>query len=391
MKTLTLDDLNAAAEDEFVRMLGGIYEHSPWIAQRAWLARPFRTLVELKHALVQVVREARLIERTALVRAHPELAGKAAVAGTLTLESTNEQARAGLAHCTPEEFATLQQLNAAYNTRFGWPFILAVRGPRGAGLTRAQIIETFRRRLDNPPDFELAECVRNVHRIAEIRLDDRFGLAPTLGNLVLDWADALAQFSEPAARERGQLTVTYLSDAHRQCAQQLQQWMRECGFDEVSIDAVGNVVGRYHGSDPYARALLTGSHYDTVRNAGKYDGRLGVFVPMACVRNLAAAKRRLPFAIEVVAFSEEEGQRFPATFLGSGALIGQFDAAWLDLADANGLRMRDAMRAAGLPATIEAIRALKRDPARYLGFVEVHIEQGPVLEQLELQIGRAHV
>ena len=137
MKTLTLDDLNAAAEDEFVRMLGGIYEHSPWIAQRAWLARPFRTLVELKHALVQVVREARLIERTALVRAHPELAGKAAVAGTLTLESTNEQARAGLAHCTPEEFATLQQLNAAYNTRFGWPFILAVRGPRGAGLTRA--------------------------------------------------------------------------------------------------------------------------------------------------------------------------------------------------------------------------------------------------------------
>jgi len=387
MKTLTLDDLNAAAEDEFVRMLGGIYEHSPWIAQRAWLARPFRTLVELKHALVQVVREARLIERTALVRAHPELAGKAAVAGTLTLESTNEQARAGLAHCTPEEFATLQQLNAAYNTRFGWPFILAVRGPRGAGLTRAQIIETFRRRLDNPPDFELAECVRNVHRIAEIRLDDRFGLAPTLGNLVLDWADALAQFSEPAARERGQLTVTYLSDAHRQCAQQLQQWMRECGFDEVSIDAVGNVVGRYHGSDPYARALLTGSHYDTVRNAGKYDGRLGVFVPMACVRNLAAAKRRLPFAIEVVAFSEEEGQRFPATFLGSGALIGQFDAAWLDLADANGLRMRDAMRAAGLPATIEAIRALKRDPARYLGFVEVHIEQGPVLEQLELPLG----
>jgi N-carbamoyl-L-amino-acid hydrolase len=91
----------------------------------------------------------------------------------------------------------------------------------------------------------------------------------------------------------------------------------DCGFDEVHLDAVGNVVGVYHGSDPAAPRLLTGSHYDTVRNGGKYDGRLGILVPMAACSELHRAGRRLPFGIEVVAFAEEEGQRYKATFLGS--------------------------------------------------------------------------
>ena len=99
----------------------------------------------------------------------------------------------------------------------------------------------------------------------------------------------------------------------------------DCGFDDVSIDAVGNVVGIYHGSGRDAKRLLTGSHYDTVRNGGKYDGRLGIFVPMACVRELQRASQRLPFGIEVVGFAEEEGQRYKAVFLGSGALTGHFD------------------------------------------------------------------
>jgi N-carbamoyl-L-amino-acid hydrolase len=163
--------------------------------------------------------------------------------------------------------------------------------------------------------------------------------------------------------------------------------MKACGFDEIGTDAVGNVVGVYHGAARDARRLLTGSHYDTVRNGGKYDGRLGIFTPMACVRELARAGRRLPFGIEVVAFSEEEGQRYKATFLSSGALTGAFDPAWLDQKDAQGIAMRDAMKAAGLPATLESIRALRRDPTRYLGFVEVHIEQGPVLNELDIPLG----
>ncbi|MEO7159855.1 MAG: 2-oxo-4-hydroxy-4-carboxy-5-ureidoimidazoline decarboxylase [Polaromonas sp.] len=383
---ITLHQLNAASQAEFVGLLDGTYEHSRWIAEQAWASRPFSSLEQLKLALVQVVRDAGRARQLALIRAHPELAGKAMVSETLTAESSKEQGKAGLTDCTPEEFATLQQLNAGYNAKFGFPFILAVRGPRGLGLPRAEIIATFARRLENHPDFELAECLRNIHRIAEIRLNDKFGHSPELGNLVWDWAEQLSSHSDPGYAKRGELTVTYLSDAHRACARQLADWMQEdCGFDQVSIDAVGNVVGIYHGIDPRARTLLTGSHYDTVRNGGKYDGRLGILVPMACVRKLQRHGRRLPYSLEVVGFAEEEGQRYKATFLGSGALTGHFEPAWLDQQDADGITMREAMAQAGL--SIDDIPKLKRDPAKYLGFVEVHIEQGPVLNEVDLPLG----
>ncbi|WP_140631741.1 2-oxo-4-hydroxy-4-carboxy-5-ureidoimidazoline decarboxylase [Methylibium rhizosphaerae] len=382
---LSLAQLNDASQAEFTAALDGVYEHSPWIAEKAWARRPFKTLAALKLALVETLREAGREPQLALVRAHPELAGKAMVSKTLTAESTHEQSKAGLTDCSPQEFARIQQLNADYNAKFGWPFILAVRGPRGLGLPRHEIIDTFARRLHNPPDFELAECVRNIHRIAEIRLNDKFGVAPDLGNLVWDWAEKLAQHSDPGYAEQGQLTVTYLTDAHRACAQRLSNWMRECGFDEVHVDAVGNVVGRYLGVNPKAKALLTGSHYDTVRNGGKYDGRLGILVPMACVHTLHKAGRRLPYTLEVIGFAEEEGQRYKATFLGSGAVIGQFDPSWLDQADADGVTMREAMKHAGL--CIDDIAKQKRDPADYLGFIETHIEQGPVLNELDLPLG----
>jgi N-carbamoyl-L-amino-acid hydrolase len=382
---MTIQQLNSASEAEAAQMLDGLYEHSPWIAQAALAQRPFASLAQLKHALVQVLDAAGLDAQLALIRAHPELAGKAMVSQTLTAESSNEQSAAGLTHCSAQEFARIQELNAAYKARFDFPFILAVRGPRGSGLTRREIIETFERRLQGQRSFEIQECLRNIHRIAELRLNDKFGIEPLLGNLVWDWAEALAEFSDAGYAENGQLTVTYLTDAHRACATKLKALMLDCGFDEVSVDAVGNVVGRYLSDQPLAKTLLTGSHFDTVRNAGKYDGRLGILVPMACVRTLAAQGRRLPFQIEVVAFAEEEGQRFETSFLGSSALVGKFDPAWLDLPDADGITLREAMTQAGLnPADIAALR---RDPGDYLGFVEVHIEQGPVLNELNLPLG----
>ncbi len=385
MSTLTLDQLNAATPEQAVALLDGLYEHSPWIAERALAARPFRSLAHLKYALVQALAASTLDEQLGLIRAHPELAGKAMVSKTLTAESTNEQNKAGLTNCTPEEFAKIQQLNADYNARFGFPFILAVRGPRGTGLSKREIIETFERRVHNHRDFERAEALRNIHRIAEIRLADKFGASIDLGNQVWDWQEELAVHTDPGYAELGQLTVTYLTDAHRACAAQIARQMRDVGFDSVEIDAVGNVVGRYEGATPGAKTLLTGSHYDTVRNGGKYDGRLGIFVPMACVRELKRQNRRLPFAFEVVGFAEEEGQRYKATFLGSGALIGHFDRAWLDQKDADGITMREAREAAGLKE--EDIAKLQRDPAKYLGFVEVHIEQGPVLNELDIPLG----
>ena len=383
--SLTLEQLNAADTATATQLLDGLYEHSPWIAEAALAHRPFKSLAHIKHAMAKVLAEAPEQAKRDLVLAHPELAGKAMVTNTLTAESTNEQNKAGLTQCTPEEFARIQKLNADYNARFGFPFILAVRGPRGLGLPKQEIIDTFERRALNPIDFELGEALRNIHRIAEIRLNDKFGYEPTLGNDVWDWQEQLAQHTDEGYEEKGQLTVTYLTDAHRACAQRISHWMNECGFDSVEVDAVGNVVGRYHGATPDAKTLLTGSHYDTVRNGGKYDGRLGIFVPMACVRELHRQGKRLPFAIEVVGFSEEEGQRYKATFLGSGALIGDFNYEWLDQKDANGITMREAMEHAGL--CVDDIGKLERDPAQYLGFIEVHIEQGPVLNEVDIPLG----
>jgi len=382
---ITIEQLNAASASEAVALLDGIYEHSPWVAEKAIAARPFRSLQHLKHAMAQAVSTAPAEQQLTLIRMHPELAGKQMEANTLTAESTNEQGKAGLTNCTAEELAHIRTLNQAYGEKFGFPFILAVRGPRGTGLMKKEIIATFERRLHHHPDFERAESLRNIHRIAEIRVNDKFGVSPELGNVVWDWQEALSVHTDPGYAELGQLTVTYLTDAHRAAAAQIAADMRACGFDTVEIDAVGNVVGRYEGSTPGAKTLLTGSHYDTVRNGGKYDGRLGIFVPMACVRELKRLNRRLPFAFEVVGFAEEEGQRYKATFLGSGALIGHFNPAWLDQQDADGVTMRDAMAHAGLKP--EEIAKIQRDPSKYLGFVEVHIEQGPVLNELDLPLG----
>lgn len=409
---LTIEQLNAATPAEAVALLDGTYEHSPWVAEKALAQRPLRSLQHLKHAMAQAVANAPAEQQMTLIRMHPELAGKAMTTNTLTAESTHEQGKAGLTQCTPEELAHIQSMNKAYGEKFGFPFILAVRGPRGTGLSKKEIIATFERRLNHHPEFERAESLRNIHRIAEIRLNDKFGVTPELGNLVWDWQEALAAHTDPGYAELGQLTVTYLTDAHRAAAAQIAGDMRACGFDTVEIDAVGNVVGIYRSTEEAeagkpspaqgkvgegsglsvhdvapvrSQRLLTGSHYDTVRNGGKYDGRLGIFVPMACVRELSRQGRRLPFAFEVVAFAEEEGQRYKATFLGSGALIGHFNPAWLDQQDADGVTLREAMRHAGL--AIEDIPRIRRDPAKYLGFVEVHIEQGPVLNELDLPLG----
>jgi len=173
--TITLAELNAAPADAAAAALAGLYEHSPWIVQAALACRPFASLAQLKGVLAGVVDGAGRDAQLALLRAHPRLAGKAMVAGTLTAESTDEQSRSGLTHCTPAEFERLHALNDEYDRRFGWPFILAVRGPTGQGLTRAEIIETFARRSHATADAEFAECLRNVHRIAEIRLEDRCG------------------------------------------------------------------------------------------------------------------------------------------------------------------------------------------------------------------------
>ena len=283
----------------------------------------------------------------------------------MTAESTREQQGAGLDACTPEQFAALQRLNTTYNAKFGFPFILAVRGH-----DRTSIIATIERRSECDIESERAEALRQIGCIAAFRLAER--IHAELGAQIMAMHERLAACSD----DPGRLTCTYLSPAHRATAAAIRDWMLGAGLD-ASIDAIGNVVGRWRGDGTIAKTLITGSHYDTVIDAGRYDGRLGILLPIACVTELRQRGLRLPFDLEIVAFADEEGVRYKSTFLGSSALAGTFDTRLLDSVDNDGVTMQEAIAAAGLDTN--AIASLARDPSTLAGYVEVHIEQGPVL------------
>ncbi len=163
---MTVAGLNTMDRAAFVALLGGVFEHSPWVAEFAWHERPFASVDALHAAMVAAVDRAGEAQQLALLRAHPELAGKAAVRGELTHDSTQEQAGAGLDRCSPEEFVRIQSCNAAYNAKFGFPFIVAVKG-----LDRAAIIERIARRLGHDRATEFGEALAQVARIARLRLD----------------------------------------------------------------------------------------------------------------------------------------------------------------------------------------------------------------------------
>ncbi|AWR86824.1 allantoate amidohydrolase [Meiothermus taiwanensis] len=201
---------------------------------------------------------------------------------------------------------------------------------------------------------------------------------PQLAQEALERCHILGRLSE----ETGRLTRTFLSPPMREVHRLLTAWMQELGMT-VRVDAVGNLIGHYPGQNPEAPALLMGSHVDTVRDAGRYDGLLGVVLALAVVKALGG--RRLPFALEVIAFSEEEGVRFGVPFLGSKAIVGRFEPELLKLQDAEGQTVEAAIRAFGLePAQIPQAAY---NPAQVRGFVEFHIEQGPVLEALGYPLG----
>ncbi|MBC3883721.1 2-oxo-4-hydroxy-4-carboxy-5-ureidoimidazoline decarboxylase [Undibacterium griseum] len=164
---ISLQHLNQCAPAEFVQYLGGVFEHSPWVAQAVLPQRPFASVADLHAAMAAAVRTADAAAHLRLIRAHPELAGKAAIRGELTAESTREQSGAGLDQCSPQEFAELQRLNAEYTKKFGFPFIIAVRGH-----DRQSIIRHFTQRLAAEPAAEMQECIEQIVRIGGFRLAD---------------------------------------------------------------------------------------------------------------------------------------------------------------------------------------------------------------------------
>jgi allantoate deiminase len=192
------------------------------------------------------------------------------------------------------------------------------------------------------------------------------------GSDILKQADVLATFTEDAPR----ITRTYLSNEHKQAGNYLIGLMREAGMT-ADFDALGNIVGRFEAGVPFAPIVMTGSHQDSVRNAGKYDGLFGILSPIACVKELNGRGVRLPYTLEIVGFGDEEGVRFPATLIGSKAMSGLFDPAWLDKTDAAGITMRQAINDFGGDA--ERWHELDRRGEQHgevVAFVESHIEQG---------------
>lgn len=197
---------------------------------------------------------------------------------------------------------------------------------------------------------------------------------------IMERCDTLARHTELP----GGLTRVFLSLQWRAAAEQVLAWMREAGM-RAQIDALGNVCGRYEGASSGAPCLMLGSHLDTVRDAGRYDGMLGVISAIECVDALNRRNARFPFAIEVMGFGDEEGVRFGTTLLGSRAVAGLLDRAVLETKDAQGVSIAQALRAAGLDP--EALSSVKRAKGQVLAYVELHIEQGPVLEAEGLPLG----
>ncbi|ANI83585.1 allantoate amidohydrolase [Kosakonia oryzae] len=197
---------------------------------------------------------------------------------------------------------------------------------------------------------------------------------------VMARADELAAISEtPDA-----LTRVYLSAQHLQANQRVAEWMRQAGM-LVWQDSVGNICGRYEAVQEGAPAVLLGSHLDTVRNAGRYDGMLGVLTAIEVVHSLHQQDVRLAQAIEIVGFCDEEGTRFGITLLGSRGLTGSWPAHWLSQTDAEGISVAQAMVNAGLDP--QRIPQAARDAAAFSSYLELHIEQGPCLEQAGLALG----
>src|SRR5580692_4876720 len=202
----------------------------------------------------------------------------------------------------------------------------------------------------------------------------------SLGDEVVGRINELAAISETPEH----LARVFLTPEHRAAADLIMSWMRSAGM-RAHLDAIGNVCGRYEGEQPGSPCLMLGSHYDTVRDAGKWDGPLGLLTAISCVADLNRRGRRLPFAIEVTGFADEEGVRFASTLLGSRAVAGTFVESVLGTRDAAGISMRDALVQFGLDP--DHIGAAARARRELLAYVELHIEQGPVLEGLNLPVG----
>jgi N-carbamoyl-L-amino-acid hydrolase len=342
---ITLEQLNALAAEQFVATLGGIFEHSPWVAQRAVSARPFASRLQLLDSMRTAVDAATPEEQLALIRAHPQLGTRGRSASALTAASAREQRRAGLNACTPADGVRLAELNARYLEKFGFPFILAVRGH-----DPASILASFERRLGNDTECETPMALGQIGAIAAYRLADLVASAP--GAEIIAMLERLARSSEAAAAPSGEGAA----DGLRSATDLVREWMQAAGL-EVSLATGGYLIGQAAGGDSGARTLLAGVCRDPLINAARYEGRAAFVVAIEVAQQLRHKGAPLKFDLAVMARPEDA-----RTGDAGGLLDGHVLPAWVELtdvdtldADAEGREIFRALRAAELGDRVVAL------------------------------------
>ena len=253
-------------------------------------------------------------------------------------------------------------------------------GRSRGGLSRSAIIDTLARRLPYSVTTGGAEALQQMHRIAELRLNDLLGVVPTAGRTLLAQSDMLARWSDD---DQG-LTCAFTTLAHQAVAAQSRQWREAPGL-QSHIDTFGSVIGRYPSDRPDAATLTIGARYDIVRDAEKFHGRLGNLLPITALQGLRRCRQHLRFHVEVIGFSEEDGVRFKGTFLGSSAVAGHVDERVLVHSGADDIAPRAAFNEAGYD--LSQIASIVLDSDKLLGCLEVYIEQGPALLEQALPLG----
>ena len=337
---ITLGALNRMPEEEFVRRLGGIFEHSPWVAQRALARRPFNSRLQLLEVMRAVVEAASAQEQLALISAHPKLGARGRSRQQLTQASAGEQRGAGLDACTDEEYAHLERINSAYELKFGFPFILAVRGH-----DPPSIIANCERRLESDVESERRTALSQIGAIAAYRLADM--IASPAGPEIMAMLERLAR---PATSARAMV----------------REWMQAAGLEvwpaPDTEPAASHLVGRADGESS-AKALLTGVYHDPRRQLLRYQGRAGFVIAIEVARQLRHKGVRPPFDLAVLAIPDD------ADLVDTGSPFdGDASHIWVELdaaaaADAlaaQGVDIVWALRTAGLrPAAVTLVRRVE--------------------------------
>jgi beta-ureidopropionase / N-carbamoyl-L-amino-acid hydrolase len=361
----SLAELNALSQEAFTEALGSIFEQTPAIAAQTWNHRPFATLSALHRTMATLVRNLSSEQQLALIRAHPDLGSKAKMAEA----SVQEQASAGLDRLTPTEYEQFHHLNQSYQTKFGFPFIIAVKNH-----TKASILEAFVQRLQHTVVAEQERAIAEIIEIARFRL---------LATVVAINGDrlhaALNNLAEIGKLPNSGVSRVAFTPEDLQARTQVQAWMVEAGMT-VRIDAAGNIIGRYPGRSANVGALATGSHIDTVPVAGRYDGCLGVLAGIELVRVLQERSLHLNHPIEVIVFTDEE-----RSVIGSKAMAGEIAADPSYYARLDGTPIQTCLATIG--GDWSAIATAKRQPQDIAAFIELHVEQGGVLEHHQQSIG----